>query len=137
MSDHFSNIKEGDLVRFPLECDRDADNVDSGCGCRRSMSSFSAGATTTFKVADMDITKEEYFQKCVARDPEYATLKKGDFGEDLVYYESILQDYEEEVKDLLESANIFPVGMVLEKRGNDIQPRPSFSWTRKFRNDEE
>jgi hypothetical protein len=38
-----------------VACDRDRDNIDGGCGCRRSLAGVvSRRATTTFKVAEID-----------------------------------------------------------------------------------
>lgn len=36
----FSHTDEGELVLFSYGCDRDKDNVDGGCGCRRGMNGF-------------------------------------------------------------------------------------------------
>ena len=59
----FSWAREGELVRFDSECDRDKNRIDGGCGCRRSMVGLETGrATTTFKVVEMDITTEKKHQ---------------------------------------------------------------------------
>ena len=59
----FSHAEEGELVLFSYGCDRDKDNVDGGCGCRRSMDGFKTlSGTTTFKVVDMEMTFPNPYQ---------------------------------------------------------------------------
>lgn len=124
----FFNSKEGNLVFFTAECGSDVNNVDGGCGCRRCMEdSESGGTTTTFKTADLDIKREDYFEKHI----EYL-IKSGRFGVEEI--EDDREYHQEEAETLLQAAEVFPVDEILEKRGNDIQPRPKYFFTRK--NDE-
>lgn len=79
-------------------------------------------STTTFKVVDMEMTEDEYVDKHVA-----AMAETGfSFGDDIEEQKDISRS---DIQVLLEAANGFPVGMILERRGNDIQPRPQFSWS--------
>ena len=50
----FCWAEEGEVVKFPSECDRET--VDGRCGCRRSMSGAnSLKGTKTMKVVEFDI----------------------------------------------------------------------------------
>ena len=119
----FSFTEEGELLLFSYGCDRDKDNVDGGCGCRRGMSGFQTlKSTTTFKVVDIEMTEDEYIDKHVA-----AMAKTGFFdGEDLEDQKACSRS---DIELLLEGASVFPEGIILERRGNDIQPRVEFSWS--------
>ena len=123
----FFNSKEGGLVFFAAECGSDINNVDGGCGCRRCMDDSEGNATTTFKVADSDITKENYIEKYC----EYL-IKSGRFEAEEV--EEGREYHQADAETLLQAAEVFPVGEILEKRGNDIQPRPKYYFVRE--NDE-
>lgn len=112
----FFNSNEGDLVLFPSECDRDDNEIDGSCGCRRCMCGFESGSTTTFKVAEINLTKEKYFEKFMAFQVEFGWAAEGIF-------EGVREFAEAEFEELIELANDFPVGLVLEKRGNTIQSR--------------
>lgn len=60
-SSDFCKVKEGELVTYTFECDRDKNNIDGTCGCHRSMSSVLTGkGTTTVKVAEKKITKAKF-----------------------------------------------------------------------------
>ena len=65
-------------------------------------------STTTFKVIEVDMTKEQY---------EEIILKSLQIS-----YGNILTDINEfameDAKELLTLANVFPIGSILEKRGN-------------------
>ena len=105
----FCWTKEGELVKFVLECD--GETIDGNCGCRRSVGGFETmKATTTFKVVDMDITREEFIRR----------FKESDEKAGWKWTEKESKRFAE---DLLETAEKFPVGMVLEKRGNVIKAR--------------
>ncbi|KNZ68650.1 hypothetical protein Tfer_2741 [Thermincola ferriacetica] len=106
----FCFVPEGEIVTFGFECDSDKDNIDGGCGCRRSMVGIDClRATTTCKVADVRLTKRQYIQKI------QASLNKSGFGR--------IIDTKKEAEELLRIANCFPVGAVVEKRGSVFQVR--------------
>ena len=101
---------EGELVTFdPLH--HDGEEVDGSCGCRRSMAGTRTfRPTTTIKVAESDLTKQEYIDFIVdVKD------KQGWGGP----YER----WAPEIDVLLGIAEQYPVGTVLERRGDIIQVR--------------
>ena len=62
----FCFVPEGEPVYMGIPCDKDKDNPDGACGCSRSVCGFtSQTATTTMKVAETEMTKEEYMDAYV------------------------------------------------------------------------
>lgn len=133
-SDFFDGL-EGELVFFSLEL---ACPIDRDCGCRRSLTGMS-GSSTTFEVADKPISREEYVAELKAsmiysgrfksEDLDEKSLRKGLKGAGMgsENIDSFLADYfpnaEVEAEALLSYAAKFPVGTVLEKRGDELFPR--------------
>ena len=112
----FCDAGEGELLTFAVECDRDEDDCDGKCGCRRSLLGLtSGGATTTFTVAELPLSANEYEERVVA----YFAGKGWFVANDL----EVAEIFREDAKMLLEEAKRFPVGAVLEKRGDVIQAR--------------
>ncbi|MBA2348629.1 MAG: ATP-binding protein, partial [Solirubrobacterales bacterium] len=111
-NDVFDAVQD-ELVFFPMEGDC---HIDAKCACRRTMESLSSGRTTTFKVEDIAISKEEYYKKFVAS----LITTNGYAAEDIQDYPEL---YDEEFETLLELPLRFPTGQVLEKRGDEIYPR--------------
>lgn len=111
----FCHVPEGELVTWATECDGEA--VDGKCGCRRAMIGLeSRCATTTFKVVDLPMSEVEYSAQLTA------SLKAG--GWDKLFEKNDLRELvAEDQKDLLRMAALFPVGLVIEKRGTKIQVR--------------
>ena len=111
----FCWTEEGELVKFGFECDSD-EKPDDRCGCRRSFSGMvSRKATTTAKVVERDHGREVLIE-----DVKRAMKKSypNTFGEaELTRYAT------EEADELIQIANTFEVGDVLEKRGDTIQTR--------------
>lgn len=118
----FFHSKEEDLVFFPFECGSDANHIDGSCGCRRSMEGLDSGSTTTFKVMDLNLSEEKYYKKFLESLVKVRRFDEIEMKEDLEYLKP-------EFQTLIDAANVFPCGLILEKRGNDIQPRPSVSFT--------
>lgn len=109
----FSHTLEGELVKYGFECD--GETVDGHCGCKRSMVGFeSLKATTTFKVVEMPITHQEFWEKYVESERKAGWITEK--TDDLKVFKAV-------AKELLELANRFPIDVVLEKRGNLIQTR--------------
>lgn len=107
----FSWVPDGELLRWDVACDRDRDNIDGGCGCRRSLAGVvSRRATTTFKVAQIDGDTET-----LHRIFERSYHEAG--------YTLTAELISELCADMLEIATRYPIGTVLEKRGDVIQPR--------------
>lgn len=111
----FHWVPEGEYVFFTFECDSDKRNIDGGCGCRRCMTGIVCHrSTTTFKVvecADEDVEKlhndlETFYRDNWHMDPK--TAKRG---------------AETQMVEILDICETFPVGTILEKRGDTIRPR--------------
>ncbi len=108
-SNDFCFVPEGEIVTFGFECDAD-DNIDGNCGCRRSMVGIKCHkATTTFKVADVRLTKKGYVRMI------QTSLNERGFGQVI--------DAKKEAEELLRLASHFPVGAVVEKRGSVFRVR--------------
>lgn len=112
----FCWTKDGELVKFGMECDGEA--VDGKCGCRRSFSGMeSHKAGTTAMVVDRDMTKEDFFDKmCEALKQEGWYKPDEDSG-------LSISEIDEEVTELLNIASGFCTGQIIEKRGTKIQVR--------------
>jgi hypothetical protein len=108
----FSHLKGREPVRFTIECDDDG--PDGHCGCKRSMSGMrSHGGTTTFTVANVKMTKEEYFE-----------LVKSSYKSWMVGSNVITEKMVHDITDeLLNLAKKFKPDVILEKREFGIQVR--------------
>lgn len=103
----------GELVSFAFECD--GGSVDDSCGCKRAMSGVkSHKATTTFEVADLPMTKEELIKTL-----EVSLVGGGWYDAP----EKATKHATEDANEIIRLSATFPVGAVLEKRGNQIQSR--------------
>lgn len=111
----FCHANEGEIVNFHLECD--GETVDGECGCRRSMSGIETHkATTTIKVAEIDITREKFFEKIkqgLQKGGWLALMKENEANK------FVKQDADE----LLKMADHFDVNSVIEKRGDIFRQR--------------
>lgn len=108
----FSHCEEGVFVNFHSECD--GEKVDGKCGCRRSLSAIGGGATTTFKIVEINDTQAT---DIVARIQEHY-VKNWAMGEADAQKQAV-DDY------VLMSglAQHFKVGDILEKRGSAVRLR--------------
>ena len=114
---------EGELVLFGMACATDRDDIDGRCGCRRGMvGASSSRATTTFRVALVDMTLDQYRQAIRASMERSGWISRAvDINErDEQETRALLDDM---IDELLETAREFPVGAILEKRGDVIQVR--------------
>lgn len=108
----FCFCEEGEPVVSSMECDKDKGKPDGPCGCSRSMAGVkSTKATTTFKVVEvdfaimlMDIAK--YLVDSWAMDRTKA-----------------LDVAQAELNYIAKIADGYPIGTILEKRGDTIQSR--------------
>lgn len=108
----FCFVPEGELVTLPFECD--GERVDGRCGCRRSFAGMqSHRATTTAKVIEFRGTHDDYIG-LVRTSMQSAGLISSATDEKLVL------DFADQ---LLSLGAEWPLGTVLEKRGNEIQLR--------------
>jgi len=113
----FSWTEEGELVTFTFECDSDED-IDDRCGCMRSMTGLKTRkGTTTFKVSDIHMHREEFLAKLMESAVMAGYLDKENPDKEML--DSIYDD----AIELSKIAQLFNVGTVLEKRGNVIQER--------------
>lgn len=100
---------EGELVMVLFQCDRDGDEIDGCCGCRRALAGLSSSrATTTFAVADLPLAWDDYVTAISD------SLKRGGW---------LGLDSDSMARELVDAAADFPVGEVLERRGDYIRPR--------------
>jgi hypothetical protein len=109
----FCHVPDGEYVILGHMCDRE--EIDGPCGCARSMVGVKCRkATTTILVIDRDIEEEAYF-KIIAEshNAAYGGKKPKLSDEDMRYGRS-------QGKQLLQIANAFELGDVLEVRGDDI-----------------
>lgn len=110
----FNFCEEGDLLMFGIDCERDRNDIDGGCGCRRSLVSMSKGTgTTTFTVRDLPLSEEEYAQKWLEAIRKQGWSLTPDDERDVVT----------EAKELVRVAGHFSLGAVIEKRGNQFGRR--------------
>ncbi len=108
----FCFVPDGEPVRFTFECDDEG--PDGSCGCKRCMSGTTVQkSTTTFMVSDVRMSKKDYVQLILQSFEEGGWLKCG-ITEEMV---------RKEADELLRLAKAFRPGVVLEKRGPDIQVR--------------
>jgi len=112
----FCFCDEEELVMFGWECDGEA--IDEPCGCRRAMAGFKTKKkTTTMKVKEIDLTREQFRAMWVSSMCEGGWLD----GTSMTEEENRWAD--REVKELISLGKAFKPGMVIEKRGNTFQER--------------
>ena len=118
-SNDFMWCAEGEIVKFGTECD--GEDVDGHCGCRRSMVGVECNkATTTMKVADVEITRDELVN--ALRD-NYKKAGWYDLMDPAAAEDNILK----EAEDLILLSESFPEGAIIEKRGDKFQVRREVS----------
>lgn len=109
---------EGALVRWGMECDRDRDDIDGSCGCRRGMSTLDArpaGNTTTMRVVDVNVSVAELNERLLA------AVVAGGWGS--AENEELQDLAKEEAEALVSVADEFALDTVLEKRGDVFRVR--------------
>lgn len=109
----FSHADKGEILTFPTECD--GESIDGGCGCRRSLSGVvTFKSTTTFEVVDGDADIVAIITKY------YNFIMAG------IFTDAELGDCVDDDVDMLSTiANAFPVGAIVERRGNKFVERIS------------
>lgn len=106
----FCFVPEDQIVLAGSECDYET--VDGRCGCRRSLvGADNHAATTTFKIVEYQGDQAEWEK--LAR---YSYMDAG-------WDKTTTEDYLDESLHLLREAAKYPVGTVLEKRGEVFQIR--------------
>jgi hypothetical protein len=103
----FNFVPDGEVVIVS-----DCDCLHEGCDCIRSMVGVNCGkGTTTMKVVESDLTREQYRRLIGGAKQGYA-----DLGVD----ESV---FDEQADALLELAAEFTAGAVIERNGEDFEVR--------------
>jgi hypothetical protein len=107
----FTFCVEGELVMVTaFVCETDRRDPDGGCGCGRAFVGLNSGkATTTALVSDLDFTPED------AAEAIRSALQRSK----LVSADEIPGI----IEDVLELADAFPVGTVVEQRLGDVRSR--------------
>lgn len=114
----FCHVPADEPVGFVFECDRDQDRLDGPCGCRRSMGSLLTDrATTTMRVIDDPVMTPERLTALVRE-----RYVRGGWAE-LLGDADLNALLAEEVPELCRLAASFPVGAVVEKRGDVFRER--------------
>lgn len=104
--DDFFFAEEGEIV-YVSDCDSCND-----CGCRRSTVGVNSGkGTTTMTVIESQMTREDFFKVLLKAKREY--IKLG------VSERSVVRMADA----LLELAGELPTGAVIERNGEDFEPR--------------
>ncbi|MDL5158116.1 DUF7715 family protein [Actinomycetospora termitidis] len=104
---------EGELVRIDPPCRKDRDDPDGRCGCGRGFAGMnSQRATTTARVAEVPLTREEY-----------AEALRSSLEHD--GYEPCTCRSTDEADALAELAATWPVGAVIERRLDELARRVS------------
>lgn len=110
----FLACSPGELVDLSSSCDRDRGDPDGGCGCLRSFTGLtSRRATTTAEVVEREMTVADYVAT------HHASLLDMGLPDD----ETSRGWAEEAAHDMARIAAAFPVGTVVERRGEEVQER--------------
>ena len=111
----FMWCNENELVRFGSECD--GEKVDGRCGCKRSLVGMANHrATTTFKVIEINIHPMNLLE----------SIKQSLVDSGWAKYmekEELNKLAREDMKYIIELANSFTPGKVIERRGKNYQTR--------------
>jgi hypothetical protein len=104
----------GELVDITSSCDSDRGEPDGGCGCCRSFTDLvSRYCTTTAEVVERELTMEQYVEA------HLASLVRAGLPAD----GTTRAWAAEAAQDMARIAAAFPIGTVVERRGDDIQER--------------
>jgi hypothetical protein len=104
---------EGELVRIDPPCRKDRDDPDGRCGCGRGFAGMSSQrGTTTARVAELPLTREEYAEAL------RSSLERDGF--DQCACRAV-----DEADGLADLAAYWPVGTVLERRLDALHRRAS------------
>lgn len=108
----FCHVPQGEIVTYPIECDRE--KIDGRCGCRRSMMGLeNLTATTTIQIVDLPLNQKQLtaaYKKSLQKSGWAAVMNDTEIDN------LIKQD----LKALRTICNNFPVGTILERRGSQF-----------------
>ncbi len=110
---------EGELVCFPpIECS--CGTIDDGCGCHRGMAGLASHrATTTMKVIERPDLDPKTYSALISDGYQ----KQGYLNEDLLADAEVRAWLRDAIDELIQLADPWPVGTVLERRGDVIRLR--------------
>jgi hypothetical protein len=112
-TDYFC-CEEGEVVTFGSECTRET--VDGPCGCRRGLAGLkSSRAATTFRVVEFEHMDPPALAELLAS----VLVAQGFYASPT----EALDEAAETASRLAKIASDFPVGTVLERRGDMFGPR--------------
>ena len=104
----FCLATDGEIVRYGNLCCSDL-KLDSGCGCARSLIGVDSGkGTTTMKIVELDMTKEEYLEKI----KDSIKLTDDDASEETALLDAM---------EVLYASEQFGEGFIIEYRGGFIK----------------
>jgi len=107
----FCFVQEGELLRFTFECDRDREDIDGKCGCKRCMSGIeNKKSTTTFKVVEVNYTFDELYSMYWKSNQESG-------------FNTSYDEIKEEVNEINRIASFFNINDIIEKRGEKFCKR--------------
>lgn len=110
----FAFVGDGELVTLASVCNRDRGNPDGGCGCGRAFAGLrSHKATTTAVVVTMGMTRAKYLQRMRDSALDAGFLRPGEDPSDV----------DDQADKLLGIAAGWPIGTIVERRGDFLQVR--------------
>jgi hypothetical protein len=117
-SNDFCWTEEGELVNYSFECD--GETVDGSCGCKRSLAGLKTlKATTTVKVADLDITEDDLKTQITESLTKGGWLQGQSLADRIEFIEGVYQDTVHLYNYFKDAAP----GTVLERRGRVFNVR--------------
>ena len=109
----FCFCTEGELVVFPVQCEQDADSLDSdtGCGCGRGMLGIlTHKVTTTVRVSEIPLTREQWVNTYLGSFQDmFPSIVRSD-------QTNITNSLTDNADEIIRVAGLMPVGAVLELR---------------------
>lgn len=115
----FTWTAEGEPVTLSFVCDTNGSHPDGSCGCARSWDGMiSRKGSTTAVVADVDMTEEQYVTMLLNYYREFGLLK-----DDAPDNAELVEFITHRAEWLLAEAQYFPVGTIVERRGDDLAER--------------
>jgi len=114
----FNYVPDDEIVTFPSECDRDRNNIDGDCGCRRCMAGVLCHtSTTTMRVSAYTGSVEDFtriiWQSLNNDATDTFELDKHGYRKTAEMIVTAIQSV----------VSPYRVGSILEKRGNVFQKR--------------
>ena len=106
----FCFCNEGELVKLTFDCDKDGDNPDGPCGCRRAFAGLeSAKGTTTARVEERAMSLDEYRERMWKSYVDEGWAAPGHYGLER-------KESDRMAIEMLGLAKVWVAGTVLERR---------------------